>query len=111
MGVIKCGDFVVQLVVDGCQLLVERLEFLLGGFEFFVRRLKLFVCGLQLLIRAFQLFKRRLRLLLGRPEFAFEMPDCFFCACIGSCRLALLRAGAGGCLGMPGTPLKSSDPV
>ena len=71
---LQLGDLVLELRVDGAQLLVERLELLLGGLELLVGgaqllvdRHDLFVDDLQLLIGALQVPDAALQLLARRP--------------------------------------------
>ena len=73
-------DLALQLVVDGRQLLVDRLQFLAAGLQFLgrraqllVHRLQLFVAGLQLLGRAFVLLHGVAQLRLQPLELALEL--------------------------------------
>jgi hypothetical protein len=65
---VELSDLAVEFGVDGFQLFVERLQFLLGGFKFLVGGLILFVRGLQFLVRRFELFKCGSCMLLGRER-------------------------------------------
>ena len=65
-------DLALVLGVDGVQLLVHALEFLVGALQLLVRRLQFFVRGLQFLVARFELFDRRLEALLRRSQFSFE---------------------------------------
>src|SRR2546428_551143 len=64
----QLGIAVLQLFVDGRQLLVARLHLLLGRFNLFVDALQLLVGRLDLLVGRLQLFVRRVLLLDDRLE-------------------------------------------
>src|SRR5262245_22544239 len=61
-------DLVLVLLVEGLQLLVDRLKLLARSFELLHRRAKLFVRGLKLLVRCTHLLLAGLELLHHRLE-------------------------------------------
>ena len=78
----SCADLVLELRVDGAQLLVERLQLLLGGLE-------LLVGGAQLLVDGHDLFVDDLQLFVG----ALEVPDAALQLLPGRLELVLELAG------------------
>ncbi len=75
-------DGLVELTVEGGELLVERLQLLLGGFQFLVGRLqllvdrhRLFVGGGQLVIGCLKVVDCALQLLAGGVELLLELGD------------------------------------
>ena len=93
----------VQLGVDGMQLLVDRLELLLRRLQLLVRGLQLLVDRLIFFIRALQLFIGRFKFLdrclqafLGQPQVGFELLDMLVGGALAArrrCRLFDQRAG------------------
>ena len=64
-----------QLVVEGGELLVGSLQFLIGRLQLFTRRLDLLVEGLQLLVGHLQLFDHRLQVGPGVGQFLAQAGD------------------------------------
>ena len=83
LAVARCMlDGLVELTVEGGELLVERLQLLLGGFQFLVGRLqllvdrhRLFVGGGQLVIGCLEVVDCAFQLLAGGVELLLELGD------------------------------------
>ena len=68
VGARQLVDLLLQLAVDGDQLLVDRLQLLPGGLELLVGRLQLLVGGLHLLVGRLELLVGGLELLDGGAQ-------------------------------------------
>ena len=90
VGLAELVDLVLQLLVDGGQLLVDRLQLLLAGLELLGRRAQLLVDRLQLLVAGLQLLGRGF-VLLDRVA---QLLPCAAAARCSSWRAAA-RASAG----------------
>ncbi len=66
---VGAGDEVGQLVGEGVEVAVARLELLVDGGQLLVGRLQLLFGGLELLVGALQLFVARQHLFVRRPQF------------------------------------------
>ena len=67
----------LQLLVDGSELLIARLQLLLCSLELFVRRLEFFVARDNLFVRRLQLLIRRLLVLDHRTKVSFRRRQFF----------------------------------
>ena len=67
----------LQLLVEGGELLIARLQLLVGSLELFVRRLELFVARDNLFVRRLQLLVRRLLVLDHRMKVSFRRRQLF----------------------------------
>ncbi len=74
----ELGEFVLILRVDGIELFIDRLQFLVGALQFFIAGEQFFIGCLQFLVGGFQLFYRRLQIFTGKLQFTFQVIDALF---------------------------------